>query len=239
MDLRIYERLSRVYDLDWSDFSLQYVNLIEALLKEVGVQHAALLDLACGTGSLLIELVKRGHTGLGIDSSPEMIERARRKTGELHNISFGVQDMTCLQLDQQFDLITCTFDSLNYITRIESIERMFHTVVLHLRSPGLFVFDSNTRHQYQNNGDFARAYELDGIRFIQRTRYDAPNHMAITVFEFTDGCREVHMQRPYDLTELKPILRKAGLKAVKTHGNFRGKRYNSRSERLICIASKR
>ena len=157
----------------------------------------------------------------------------------MHDVSFEVQDMTRLQLRQQFDLITCTFDSLNYITRIESIERMFHTVALHLRSPGFFLFDSNTHRQYQNSRGFSRACELDGIRFIQRMRFDEPDRVAKTVFEFTDGGREVHVQRPYDLTELKPILRRAGFKAAQTRSNFRGERYNSRSERLICIARKR
>jgi hypothetical protein len=31
MNLRSYERLSRVNDLDWSDFSIQYVEIIEGL----------------------------------------------------------------------------------------------------------------------------------------------------------------------------------------------------------------
>jgi len=92
--MRIYERLSRIYDLDWGNFSKQYVGLIRQLLGGRGVKRARILDLACGTGNLAIDLAQRGHFVHGIDISPEMIRIAKSKSLRLSNIFFEVQGMT-------------------------------------------------------------------------------------------------------------------------------------------------
>ena len=238
MELRMYERLSRVYDLDWGDFALQYVDLIEELLTRESNHIAHILDIACGTGTLLIELVRRGHSGFGIDQSPEMIERARNKAKGLPNIGFGVQNITGLHMSEGFDLISCTFDSLNYVIKMEKVQKVFHGVALHLRNQGYFIFDSNTYRQYMNNHNFAQAYELDGVQFIQRMKYDPQKRLARTVFEFSSGEREVHVQRPYGFSELKPMLKCAGLNVVHKYAGFKGERFTLKSERLICITQK-
>lgn len=41
--------------------------------------HCSIVDLGCGTGSLSILLAQRGHRVLGIDVSPNMVERAANK----------------------------------------------------------------------------------------------------------------------------------------------------------------
>ena len=40
---------------------------------------ARVADIGCGTGSLSVLLAERGHTVLGVDVSPRMLERARTK----------------------------------------------------------------------------------------------------------------------------------------------------------------
>lgn len=43
---------------------------------------ARVADLGCGTGSLSVLLAERGHSVVGVDVSPQMLERARRKAAE-------------------------------------------------------------------------------------------------------------------------------------------------------------
>ena len=74
--IKPYERLSKVYDFGWADFSKQYIVLINELFSEHGITQATILDIACGTGTLAIELAQSGHVVRGIDSSPEMIRIA-------------------------------------------------------------------------------------------------------------------------------------------------------------------
>ena len=52
---------------------------LEALCQRVGHAPGLVLDLACGTGSLTVELCKRGWDIYGVDGSPEMLSEAMQK----------------------------------------------------------------------------------------------------------------------------------------------------------------
>jgi 16S rRNA G1207 methylase RsmC len=53
--LKNYQRLSRVYDLEWGNFSKRYVDLITQLLDQRCITRGKILDLACGTGVMAAE----------------------------------------------------------------------------------------------------------------------------------------------------------------------------------------
>ncbi|MFH1336381.1 MAG: class I SAM-dependent methyltransferase, partial [Candidatus Zixiibacteriota bacterium] len=233
--MKIYERLSRVYDLDWGNYAGQYVNLISQLFDEQGISRARILDLACGTGTLALELVKRSHAVFGIDISPQMIAIAKSKCSGFSHVSFEVQDMTQFCADGKFDLITCTFDSVNYLLNTDAVKAMFLRVASALFESGLFVFDSNTDRLYVNRHHGIHQRKLGGETFIQKLNYDSAKKEATTIFEFSDGEVELHRQRPYDLTELGPILAESGFSILRKYSGFDKKSYDSESERLICI----
>jgi SAM-dependent methyltransferase len=50
-----------------------------AVAEEIGAE--AVIDLGCGTGSIALELARRGFRVIGVDPSPLMLEVARRKPG--------------------------------------------------------------------------------------------------------------------------------------------------------------
>ena len=153
--MKPYQRLSQVYDTGWGDFSEQYSGWINELLRERGLVQAKVIDLACGTGTLALDLAKCGHVVRGIDISPEMISRARAKAkaAGLANISFEVQDIIRFEVDGMFDLATCTFDSINYIRKLPDLRKMITRVASTLCEGGLFIFDSNTKRLYQSHSN--------------------------------------------------------------------------------------
>ena len=228
--------MSQIYDIGWGGFAKQYLSLIDQLLNEHNVDQARILDLACGTGILAVSLASRGHIVHGIDISPDMVALAKSKTADMPNVSFEVQDMTRFVAQDQFDVITCTFDSLNYVLNIADAEAVFVRVAISLTKSGLFVFDSNTSQHYLTLGNGSQRKELGGQSFVQKWRYDRIKHEAIITFEFADGSEEVHRQRPYDLSELRPVLSKSGLSAVDTWSSFDRSPYDARSARLFCVA---
>ncbi len=236
--MRIYERLSQVYDLDLGKFSQQYLSLINRLFEERGIRQARILDLACGTGTLAMDLAKCGHSVHGIDISPEMIEIAKSKSIGLSSTSFDVQDMTQFRAGGKFDLVVCTFDSVNYLPDKDSVRAMFHRVAGALRESGIFVFDSNTNRLYANAGEGIQEHELSGESFLQKFSYDPIGREATIIFEFSDGAIEVHKQRPYDLAEFEPILADTGMRLVHAFSGFDERPYSSESERLICVAER-
>ena len=236
--MRIYKRLSQIYDLGWGKFAEQYLSLIAQLFNEHDIKRARILDLACGTGVLAIALANRGHSVHGIDISPEMVTIAKSKSSGMANISFDVQDISRFHVRGKFDLITCTFDSLNYLLNIDDVKAMFCRVASALRKSGLFVFDSNTNQHYVSVGEGSQKQELGRESFVQEWSCDQVKKEATTIFKFADGTIEVHQQRPYDLSELNPILTDSGLRVIKTLSWFDNRPYSVENTRLVCIAQR-
>ncbi|MGN6128065.1 MAG: class I SAM-dependent methyltransferase [Humibacter sp.] len=69
--------------------------------REVGVA----LDAACGTGRFARILADRGHTVIGVDGSPDMLERARERVPE-GEFLLGSVDRLPLP-DRSVDLVVC------------------------------------------------------------------------------------------------------------------------------------
>lgn len=236
--MRIYERLSQVYDSDWGDCAKQYVGWINELLNERGLIQAKILDIACGTGTLAVELAQRGNVVLGIDISKEMIDKAKLKSAGISKISFDIQDMIRVDVKGRFDVVTCTFDSINYILNSGDLRKMLSRVVSILYKGGLFIFDSNTKELYLSHSDEIRKMELDGQSFIQYCSYDSTRNVATTTFAFSDGTYEIHKQRPYDYCELAPFLKRAGFTVLHLFSWFGKMPYTLNTPKLFCVAER-
>jgi len=117
------------------------------------------------------------------------------------------------------------------LLNIDKLQAVVEKVGRTLRTGGFFKLYL-TRHKGTHKREFG------GQSFLQELHYDPEQRMATTVFVFSDGTEEVHMQHPYNLDEIRPILRKAGFSIVRTTSGFHGKPYTSESERLICVAKK-
>ena len=90
---------ARRYDNQHSFVWKHGESLIELLAPQ---PEETILDLGCGTGHLTAQLAAAGAVVLGIDSSTEMIEEARRSYPDLR---FEIGDARHLTFDQQFDAV--------------------------------------------------------------------------------------------------------------------------------------
>ncbi len=236
--MKIYERLSQVFDLGWGTWTEQCAKYIEELLIEFDKPNAKILDIACGTGILAINLVRKGYSVHGIDISPQMIGKAQSKSAGIPNVSFTVGDMTWFQTLEKFDMVTCTFDSINYLTDLGSVREMLHCVASSLYETGLFVFDSNTEPSYMGKDKNSKQVVLGQESFTVECKYDPVKKQAVTAFKFSNGFTEVHVQRPYGLSELGPVLSEAGFEVCRTVSWFDNRPYRAEDNRLICLARK-
>jgi len=76
------------------------------------------LDLACGTGDIAIEIARRGGRVVGLDVTPRMIDLARSKAASDRSLAtpptFLVGDMMALPFpDASFDLVTTGYGLRN------------------------------------------------------------------------------------------------------------------------------
>ena len=82
------------------------------------LQGKRLLDLACGTGEMTVELAKHGFDVSGVDLSEEMLLIAQEKATSLGvSIPFYQQNMAELEGLGLFDCITIFCDSLELSTK--------------------------------------------------------------------------------------------------------------------------
>ncbi len=67
-----------------------------------GNKGLTILDLGCGTGTLTAQLSALGHQVTGIDSSPDMINKAK---AQFSSIEFMVCDALALPFENKFDVV--------------------------------------------------------------------------------------------------------------------------------------
>lgn len=91
----------------WDDNTVRDEEKIKLILDNAGVQKGAkVLDVACGTGVLIPDYIKREVASVkGVDISPAMIERAREKFADANNVSFVCGDVMSTEFDEKYDVI--------------------------------------------------------------------------------------------------------------------------------------
>ncbi len=141
----IYERIDQgAFGRELASRTLNWVT--------TGDQRALhVLDLACGTGAASLVFASAGHTVVAVDRSPAMLALAEAHADRAgRTITFLDQDIRELDLaaiPQAFDLVTCFFDSLNYLTGDNDLQEVFARIGPALRRDGLFIFDLHTPHE--------------------------------------------------------------------------------------------
>jgi len=231
-----YELLARLYDQGWSGFADRYVAFLSGLLRSRGSLGASILDLGCGTGTLAYALAAQGHRVQGIDKSTAMIEQALAKRSEATAPEFAVQGIEELSVEGPFDLVTCTFGTLNYLVEPEGVQVAFGRVRSVLAQEGQFVFDSNTSQLFEAHHRGTLERDLNGELVVQELDYDAQKGIATTVFRFPDGRKEHHRQRAYGLRELSKLLDAAGMVLAGQFANLQGRPFTEGDKRLVCVA---
>jgi SAM-dependent methyltransferase len=200
------------------------------------------LDLCCGTGSLVRLVDRHGFAATGVDSSKHQIQHARK---HVPGAEFVVQDVRRLSLGRKFDVITCMFDSLNYLTARQDLLKAFRGAHRHLAPRGIFAFDMNTFDGLQDHWCRTTTIHERELTLIVETSFEpkrALGRCLITGFVRT-GARyrkfhEEHIERGYRAQEIQRLLSQAGFEFSKYDGNSLG-RPRKRSGRLLYVCRRR
>jgi len=221
----------------WADY-------IERMLAVYNTPARNVLDLACGTGQVGVELLRRGYRALGADLSEPM---ARVCAGQQPPLPAAVMDATRLGLRPEcLDLTVCLFDSLNYILEPEGLRRCFVGVHEALRPGKLFIFDLNTPRalkvglftqdnlasgallQYRWEAHWEPARKLCRVDMWFRWRGEGEPR------EFT----ETHYQRAYEEAEIAAWLREAGFARVDSYEAYSLRPVGALTDRMFFVAQK-
>ena len=211
-----YKKFSYYFDEVASslDYDL-WLEFIEPYLKN----GATILDLACGSGTLLTMLKLKGYDCEGLDLSSDIIDIANEKAKINHlRIPYYVEDMTDFNLNKQYDMITCFFDSVNFLKTKEDIDNMFTCVKKHLKKGGLFIFDifSETMFKEYDNNLIEEDYHTFKIKWLTKKINSTTLKHDITI---TEG-DVVFNESYYEYYHKLKSLNLDGFKLVKLCGDF-------------------
>lgn len=102
--------------------------------------HGKVLDVACGTGDMAVELLRQGCSVTGVDLSKEMMAIAKRKAPQAE---YSLADVERLPFgDASFDAVTCAFGVRNFVHLEQGLHEMLRVlkpggrmVILELATP--------------------------------------------------------------------------------------------------------
>jgi SAM-dependent methyltransferase len=162
LDAALYDHEYRARRLDVNFYRRLAQKVAQATAPEqlgepdqpvAGAPTTRILELGCGSGRLLIPLVRDGHTAIGVDLSATMLQRCQERLHRLNararaRVQILQGDFRCLDLPglrqpttQRFPLIICPFNSFMHLYTREDVERCLAEVRRLLTPEGIFAFD--------------------------------------------------------------------------------------------------
>ena len=99
----------------------QHAAYLRSLIRRHAPRARTVLELGCGTGSILRQLWTH-YEVTGVDLSEEMLERAAKKTP---GIPLFRADMRTFDLGERFDVVLCVYDSINHLLRFDDWKAVF------------------------------------------------------------------------------------------------------------------
>ena len=240
--------LAQLYDWEHDEFQAD-VQLYSALGRRT---EGPALELACGTGRVLAGLARDGLEVVGVDHSPEMLGRARRRLGSFGsrvNLLHG--DITQDFPPGPFGLIVFALDAFGLIAEARQQLAVLQRVRANLAPLGVAALDLVHA--------MPLADQPEGIPVLQRTGDDREIAAHVTkwlVRSFYPATQALELFSLYDITwsdgsvarvtdqtrlryfsryEVELLLAAAGLEIEGIYGDYGLGPFEDGSERMVIV----
>lgn len=250
-----YDQWAEYYDLVSGDRSLM-IAFYEGLVRD-GV--STVLELACGTGTVLGPLAqrvierRRGWDGVriaGVDGSANMLKIARERNPRLEWI---LGDMRRPPVSGKFDLIVCCYNTLHECQTDDDVLHMFGSARTLLADHGTFAFDL-----YQPNVEYLKAPQQN--RLVRRVRghlgkelelredafYDAASRVYTLNWRIEESgvqkapvARLCYRYRQYYAADVERLLASAGLAILERFGDLDRSPFTPESKKQVVVCGVR
>ena len=242
-----YGEFAKIYD-DLINEDINYDNMVSRIIEicnEHNIECKDYLDVACGTGNVTVRLAKHFKDIYAVDLSEDMLREAFNKLKE-NRIKGKIicQDMTEMQLNRKFDLITSVLDSTNYITDEDDLEKYFSSVKEHLKDDVIFIFDVNSYYKLSEIlGNNIYTYSEEDVFYTWENVFeDDMVSMFLTFFvkqgELYERFEEEHFERAYREEELESALSNCGLEIINKFDGYSNNKVQASSERIVYVVKK-
>lgn len=254
----LFDRVARFYDYEIEDF-IKNINDVAFYIEYAKKCGGEVLELACGTGRVLIPLAKEGIKITGLDASKEMLNVAKKKIdaldeGTRRNIIIVQEDMSGFDLHKKFALIFCTFRSFQHVVTIEERGKCLECVNRHLTENGTFILHlfvpfHHLLAQERRSMYLGKFYDRGNDVYVTRRSEVMYNLSQQTLhedrfYEWTDKQGNFHRHVwSFDFAylfryEVELMLEKYGFEIQEVFGNFDKSPYDYYSGEQIFVVKK-
>jgi SAM-dependent methyltransferase len=247
-----YDIYARFYDLDLGGLDADLL-MIEQFAARCG---SPILELACGTGRVLLPLARQGYRATGVDISPAMLDVARRKVaaeGLADRVTLVEQDMRHLTLEARFNLAFVAVNSFMHLPTASDQLAALTRIRQHLNPGGLLIldlFNPDLGKLLDFRGQVALDKEMvdpdTGHRLMKfrSEKVDLGQQMIYVTFMIDEVDAQGSVRRtlfPFTVhylfrAELEHLLHRAGFAVEAIYGSYDLDDFSGDSEKMIAIA---
>src|SRR5262245_22350455 len=219
------------------------------------------LDLGCGTGRLMLPLLRAGHVVVGLDRAPAMLTRAAARLDRLaprvrRRALLLRADLRRLPVRRRFQLAIAAFHTIQHLATDRELRQFFTGVARVLQPGGWLAFDSfapsarflaratagterrwaRTRFRHPATGrptEYTESYRLDGRQLTTMFHY---RETGAGGGRATASRRVVLVHRLLDPDEVRVLLAGCGLTPIASWGGFDGRPLAGPTEQHIFLA---
>jgi SAM-dependent methyltransferase len=225
----LYDAIAPIYD-EWQSwrgmtpFARVAAERLHAILDReadaarAGGDRPALLDVGCGTGTLLTE-VRRARPAwrlAGVDASAGMLAVARAKLAGAPGVTLAQAKLGApLPFPATFGVCTAFYDTLNHLMDAEALARAFAAAAAVLRPGGVLVFDVTSRRGFEDWWNTTNQFAGKGWRMLVDASFDPASELATGDVTFERGGitrRFTIRERYFSRDEIGAALAAAGFR---------------------------
>jgi len=187
---------------------------VEAYLAAGG----PVVELGVGDGRIAVEAAARGCRVIGVDASPVMLRRCRKRAEEAgvgDRIELLEADFRTFRIDEAAALVALPYHSIGHLTGMPAKQQVTHHVFSQLRPGGRFIFDDflmtpdtvARMRQVQLRAAYPSAAGTDILLWVTSRVDEKTRSVEVITWEdhFTaDGRPEWRRYRRLDLSWLDP-----------------------------------
>lgn len=246
-----YDLIAPFYDIEHAHFS-EDLDLYRNFAELCG---GKILELACGSGRVLLPLAQEGYEATGVDTSAAMLAIAQTQiqaAGVSSHCTLIQQNIISLHIEQKFRLTFIALGSFAHIiTRKEQMSAL-RAIHAHLSPGATFIIDIS-------NADARYMEELGGHMLHQAT-WQRDDGTLLTHFVSPSTAADRHLLELthfydqhsqgsavhrttitthlylFERNEIELLLEQAGFVIKDVYGDYDLSPYQLESPRMICIA---
>ncbi|MEM4359631.1 MAG: methyltransferase domain-containing protein [Candidatus Bilamarchaeaceae archaeon] len=230
-----YDEIADMYDLIYvGDFDIDFYE------REAKEANGPVLEVGCGTGRVLLELLKKGIDIEGIDISKEMLRILKNKA-KIRGLSPHVYyaDMRDFSLKRRYGMIIIPYRTFLHLStdvdRLATLKNIYKhllpggKVIIHVYNPSQPELETTNEFKPVDITKFRIGQ--DEITVLWYMRYSKPANEAkylIVLYKGKKKIREFSMTLHFiNYKKARALLKKAGFKNIMAYVDFTKRPYRS------------